>query len=174
MGKRNYLIDGVSGAGKTTVATELEKLGYQAVHGDRELNYRGCPKTGEPLTPDSDPPTAKWLSEHQIWDLDKVKSYIANQDEEITFFCGGSRNFSKFIDLLDGVFILNVDEENMMKRIEKRVAADPTDFGATEEERELILKLHATKKGIPKEGTVIDATQPLDKVVASILSYVQK
>lgn len=36
MGKKNYLIEGVSGAGKTTVANELEKRGYHVVHGDRE------------------------------------------------------------------------------------------------------------------------------------------
>ncbi len=35
MGKRNYLIDGVSGAGKTAVCTELQRCGYQAIHGDR-------------------------------------------------------------------------------------------------------------------------------------------
>jgi len=30
MGKRNYLIEGVSGAGKTAVCTELQRRGYQA------------------------------------------------------------------------------------------------------------------------------------------------
>jgi len=28
MGRRNYLIDGVSGAGKTAVCTELQRRGY--------------------------------------------------------------------------------------------------------------------------------------------------
>ena len=65
MGKRNYLIEGVSGAGKTAVATELQRRGYQAIHGDRELTYRGDPETGKP--------TAIWMSEHQFWDVEKVK-----------------------------------------------------------------------------------------------------
>ncbi|MCB0355683.1 MAG: hypothetical protein KDD40_01680 [Bdellovibrionales bacterium] len=171
VGKRNYLIDGVSGVGKTSVATELGKLGYQAIHGDRELKYRGDPETGEPVTPDTNPPTAKWLSEHQIWDIGKVKSYISNKDFEITFFCGGTRNYHKFVDLLDGIFILDVDQETMMKRIDERVAIDPTDFGATVEERELILDLHTTKQDIPKNGVIIDARQSLEEVVKSILRY---
>ncbi len=75
----------------------------------------------------------------------------------LPFFCGSSRNFSKFVDLLDGVFVLDVDRETMMKRIDERVAVDPTDFGATQEERDLILRLHETKQDIPKIGNVIDA-----------------
>jgi hypothetical protein len=79
------------------------------------------------------------MSEHQIWDIEKVKAYIANQDEAVTFFCGGSRNFSKFIALLDGVFVLDVDLDTMKRRIDERVALlDPTDFGGKpEEKREL-------------------------------------
>jgi hypothetical protein len=108
-GQKKYLIEGVSGAGKTAVATELQRRGYQAIHGDRELVYRGDPETGLPMAPETDAPTTLWLSKHWIWDVEKVKAYIANQEEAVTFFCGGSRNFSKFIDLLDGVFILDVD-----------------------------------------------------------------
>jgi predicted ATPase len=169
MGKKNYLIDGVSGAGKTTVATELQRRGYHVIHGDRELVYRGDPETGELVSPDTDTPTAQWYSEHQIWDLGTVRSHIANKEEEITFFCGGSRNFSKFVDLLDGVFILDVDRETMMSRIDERVAVDPTDFGGTQEERDLILRLHETKQDIPQAGHVIDATRSLGEVVDEIL-----
>jgi broad-specificity NMP kinase len=109
MGRRNYLIEGVSGAGKTAVCTELQRRGYQAIHGDRELVYRGDPETGLPMVPETEPPTVNWMSKHWIWDVEKVKAYITNQDEAVTFFCGGSRNFAKFIDLFDGVFVLEVD-----------------------------------------------------------------
>jgi adenylate kinase family enzyme len=97
MGVRNYLIEGVSGAGKTAVCTELQRRGYQAIHGDRELVYRGDPETGLPTAPEAATPTATWMSEHQIWDVAKVQAFVANQAEEVTFFCGSSRNFTKFI-----------------------------------------------------------------------------
>jgi hypothetical protein len=120
----------------------LQRRGYQAIHGDRELVYRGDPETGLPTAPETDRPTALWMSEHQIWDIEKVKAYIANQDEAVTFFCGGSRNFSKFIALLDGVFVLDVDLDTMKRRIDERVALlDPTDFGGKpEEKRELAVR----------------------------------
>ena len=39
MGKKHNLIEGVSGAGKTTVATEREKRGSHVVHGDRDSKW---------------------------------------------------------------------------------------------------------------------------------------
>ncbi|WP_129792320.1 nucleoside kinase [Sphingosinicella sp. CPCC 101087] len=170
MGIRNYLIEGVSGAGKTAVATELQRRGYQAIHGDRELAYRGDPETGLPVAPEAGTPTAVWISKHHIWDVEKVKAYIANQDEAVTFFCGSSRNSSKFIDLLDGVFVLEVDFDTMNRRIEERVALDPTDFGGKPEERELIARLYATKEDVPKNAISIDTTPPIARVVDDILS----
>src|ERR1700755_2121033 len=80
MGNRNYLIEGVSGAGKTAVCTELQRRGYQAIHGDRELVYRGDPGTGLPTAPETGTPTATWMSEHQIWDVEKVQAFVANQE----------------------------------------------------------------------------------------------
>lgn len=162
MGKRNYLIAGVSGAGKTAVCTELQRRGYQAIHGDRELVYRGDPETGTPM--------ATWMSEHHIWDIEKVKAFVANQEGVVTFFCGGSRNFAKFVDLFDGVFVLEVDLDTMNRRIDERVALDPTDWGGKPEERELAVRLHQTKEDIPKNGIIIDATRPLEHVVDEILT----
>ena len=169
MGRRNYLIAGTSGAGKTAVGTELQRRGYQAIHGDRELVYRGDPETGLPTAPETATPTATWMSEHHIWDVEKVRALVAHQEEAITYFCGGSRNFTKFIGLFDGVFVLEVDLDTMNRRIDERVALDPTDFGGKPEERKLAVRLHQTKEDIPKNGIIIDATAPLARVVDEIL-----
>jgi adenylate kinase family enzyme len=170
MGVNNYLIEGVSGSGKTAVATELQRRGFQAIHGDRELAYRGDPETGAPVAPDCDPPSAAWMSEHHIWDVERVKARIRDRDEPVTFFCGSCRNLAKFIDLFDGVFLLEVDRDTMERRIDERVARDPTDFGARPEERALIARLHATRQDLPEQATSIDATAPVARVVDDILS----
>ena len=162
MGKRNYLIEGVSGTGKSSVWQELRRRGYAAINGDRELAYQGDPTTGEK--------TEGFSHEHHIWDVEKVRRLAANQDDEVTFFCGGSRNFNQFIDLFDEIFILDVDAETLNERLDNRT---DNDTGKSKSERELILRLHATKEDLPSSGIVIDATQPLVSVVDEILSHVR-
>jgi hypothetical protein len=164
MGRTNYLIEGVSGTGKTAVCTELQRRGYHAIHGDRELRYQGDPETG---TPTDTFTSARHKS--PLWDVEKVQTFVANQGEAVTFFCGGSRNFEKFIELFDGVFVLEVDLDTCLRRIDERVALDPTDWGAKPTERELIARLHQTKEDLPKNGMIIDATVPLARVVDEIL-----
>jgi len=62
MGIRNYLIDGGSGTGKTAVCDELQRRGYQAIHGDRELWAK--PESGEGRAPERHLPPR--------WDVAKV------------------------------------------------------------------------------------------------------
>jgi hypothetical protein len=170
MGARNYLIEGVSGAGKTAVAEELQRRGYHVVHGDRELAYVGDPETGEPLDgPPRESVTDRlaWGHEHWIWPVDKVKSLIADHCHPISFFCGGSRDFLHFIDLFDAVFVLDVD----LDTLNRRLAGRPEDeFGGRPSERELIARVHATKEDNPKNAVSIDATAPIARVVDEILS----
>ena len=165
MGIRNYLIDGGSGTGKTTVCNELQRRGYQAIHGDRELKVD--PKIDEATSgprPGYDLPP--------LWDTEKVNALLANHDEAVTFFCGGCSNSSQFIDRLDGVFILEVDDiDTVMRRIDERVLVDPTDWGGKQEEREIIIRRHQTKEAVPHNGIAIDATAPIAQVVDSILRH---
>lgn len=158
MGVKNYLIEGVSGTGKTTVCDELRRRGRHAIHGDKELAYQGDPKTGEPL--------GGHAHEHHIWDVDKVRALVADRSRAATFFCGGSRNFDRFIDLFDGVFVLDIDRETL----DRRLAARPKDeWGGRTSEREFITRLHGTQEDIPKNAIRIDATAPVSRVVDAIL-----
>ncbi|MFC4784667.1 AAA family ATPase [Nocardioides sp. MAHUQ-72] len=160
MGVRNYLVEGVSGTGKTSVCRELQRRGYQAVNGDRELAYQGDPETGQPL--------ATAVHEHHLWDVQRVRQLAADRREPATFFCGGSRNFVKFIDLFDEVFVLDVDLDTLLRRLDRR----PQDeWGSRPSERDLIVRLHRTGEDIPRSGVVIDATPPLTEVVDEILRH---
>ena len=158
MGVRNYLIEGVSGTGKTSVFRELQRRGYHAINGDTELAYQGDPETGEPLD--------GLTHEHHIWSVDRVRALVANKDVVVTFFCGGSRNFSDFIELFDGIFVLEVDLDTLNRRLDERAEDE---WGGRQTERQLIARLHQTREDIPKNGTVIDATSPIAHVVDEIL-----
>lgn len=170
MGIRNYLIEGVSGTGKTSVATELQQRGYHVIHGDRELAYQGDPETGKPLDVSAHRqhiPDVAFGHEHHLWDVDKVKCLVADRSHAISFFCGGSRNSRHFIDLFDEVFVLDVDLDTLKRRLANR----PEDeFGGKPAERDLVVRLHAMQEDTLKNATTIDATAPLASVVDDILS----
>jgi len=170
MGARNYLIEGVSGSGKTTVAEELERRGYQVIHGDRKFAYYGDPESGEPQdwpSDQSERDTVGWGYEHWIWPLEKVRLLIADQSNAMTFFCGGSRNRHHFIDLFDQVFVLEVDPTTLNRRL---VARPDDEFGGKPIERELTLRLHESRADIPGNAVSIDATLPIARVVDQILA----
>jgi adenylate kinase family enzyme len=159
MGVRNYLIEGVSGTGKTTICHALRRRGYQAVNGDTELAYQGDPATGEPL--------AGHAHEHHIWDVDAVRRLVADRAHPATYFCGGSRNHARFIDLFDRIFVLEVDRDTL----DRRLAGRPeTEWGGRPAERELIARLHATGEDLPPGAVPIDAAAPIDAVVEEILA----
>jgi hypothetical protein len=157
VGRANFLVEGGSCTGKTTVCKELQRRGYHGINGDTELAYQGDPETGAPLD--------GHMHEHHIWRIETVKALIANRDESVTFFCGGSRNFPAFIHLFDDVFVLAVDVDTLIQRLDQR----PDDeWGARPSERELIIRLHRTGHDTPS-GTLIDSTQRLACVVDDII-----
>jgi gluconate kinase len=164
MGVKNYLIDGVSCAGKTTVCRELQRRGYHVIHGDDELAYWGDLKTGEPVNGSADAHRS-WL-----WDVGKVRALAADHNHAVTFFCGGSRNADRFMGLLDEVFVLEID----LDTLNRRLAARPeTEWGGTVQEGESFARLqHATKVGLPVNAIIIDATAPLVSVVDEILHHI--
>src|ERR1041384_1084191 len=165
MGVKNYLIDGVSCAGKTTVGNELKQHGYHVIHGDRELAYWGDLITGEPVD-GSAGGHRSWL-----WDVAKVNALVTDQRHAATFFCGGSRNADRFIGLFDEVFVLEIDLETLNRRL---AARPDTQWGGTAQEGEAFARVqHATRVGLPVNATTIDATAPLASVVNEILRHVR-
>lgn len=158
MGRRNYLVEGVSGTGKTSVCRELQRRGRHAINGDTELAYQGDPATGEPTTGGG--------HEHHLWDVDRVLELVADRSRAATYFCGGSRNHSRFLHLFDQVFVLDVDPDTLQRRLATRPADE---FGGTDEQRRFVAELHRTRRDLPADGVVIDATAPLAAVVDEIL-----
>jgi len=159
MGVANFLVEGVSATGKSTVCTELQRRGHHAIQGDRELAYQGDPVTGDP--------TDGFTHEHHIWRVERVEALVADRGHPITFFCGGSRNVARFIDLFDSVFVLDVDADTLGRRLDARA---PDEWGGVPPERELVIRLHETQEDVPAHGIRIDATAPLADVVDEIVA----
>jgi broad-specificity NMP kinase len=170
VGVRNYLIEGVSGAGKTSVAEQLERRGHHVIHGDRKFAYYGDPDTGEPTEVNAgsgDIDAITFAYEHWIWPVDRVKALIADREHPISFFCGHSQNSHHFIHLFDGVFVLELDPQTLDRRLRKR---GDDEFGGRAPERELTMRMHRTREDLPADAISIDATAPVGTVVDDILA----
>lgn len=162
MGVRNYLIEGVSGTGKSSVCRELRRRGLHAVDGDNDLAYQGDPATGEVVAGET--------HEHHIWDVGRVRTLVDDRTAATTFFCGGSRNFSSFVDWFDAVFVLQIDVETLRERLAERSAGE---WGSTEAQREQILRLHATQEDVPVGGIPIASARPVSDVVDEIVALAE-
>jgi hypothetical protein len=155
--KTNYLVEGLSGTGKSSVYDELTRRGYSALSTDRKWAY------AEPFTGLAHP-----LSRHENWKWDKARAIEAlkSDEPEILFVCGSSRNRDDFLLYFSKIFNLKIDDKTMLQRLADRTN---NDFGKIPEEVQLMLALN--RKGEKPVGAIdIDANKPLKEVVDQILN----
>jgi gluconate kinase len=157
MAKRNYLVEGLSGAGKSSVYEELIRRGYKAISTDRAWKYRADPDTGLPGKPIH--------YENSMWNQQKAVSELESSEPEVLFVCGSSRNRDRFLPYFTKVFNLRIDDDTMRHRLQERTN---NDFGKQSEELELMLTLNQSNEK-PAGAIDVDATQPLHRVVDELL-----
>ena len=151
------MVEGLSGAGKSSVYEELIRRGYKAISTDRAWKYPGGPDTGLPGRPIH--------SDNSMWDQQKAVSELESPEPEVLFVCGSSRNRDRFLPYFTKIFNLRIDDDTMRRRLEERTN---NDFGKQPEEVELMLRLNRSDEK-PAGAIDVDATQPLDQVVDELL-----
>jgi hypothetical protein len=156
MAKRNYLVEGLSGAGKSSVYEELIQRGYKAISTDRAWKRHADPGTN---------PGGRIHYDNSMWDHEKAVSELENLEPEVLFVCGSSRNRDRFLPYFTKVFNLRIDDDTMRRRLQERTN---NDFGKQAEELELMLRLNRSDEK-PAGAIDVDATQPLRQVVDDLL-----
>jgi predicted kinase len=157
MAQRNYLVEGLSGTGKSSVYEELLRRGYNAISTDRVWAHHVDPGTGlqgGPIAHDN------W-----IWDRQMVLSELERAEPDVLFVCGSSRNRDDFLHHFTKVFNLRIDDDTMRCRLQARTA-DDWDMGP--DEVELMLELNRSDEK-PAGAIDVDATQALHQVVDELL-----
>ena len=156
MAKRNYLVEGLSGAGKSSVYEEMIRRGYKAISTDRAWKYHADPHTG-PGSPNH--------YDNSLWDQEKAVIELESPEPEVLFVCGSSRNRDCFLAYFTKIFNLRIDDDTMRRRLQERTN---NNFGKQPEELELMLRLNRSDEK-PVGAIDVDATQPLDQVVDELL-----
>jgi gluconate kinase len=157
MAKRNYLVGGLSGAGKSSVYEELIRRGYKAISTDRAWAFHADPDTGLPGGPIH--------HDNFVWDEQKAVGALESPEPEVLFVCGSSRNRDRFLPYFTKVFNLRIDDDTMRRRLEKRT---DDDWALGQAGVELMLELNRSDER-PAGAIDVDATQPLNQVVDELL-----
>jgi hypothetical protein len=157
MAKRNYLVEGLSGAGKSSVYEELVRRGYKAISTDRAWAYHPDPDTGLPDGP--------IRYDNFMWDQQKAVSELESPEPELLFVCGSSRNRDRFLPYFTKIFNLRIDDDTMRRRLQERT---DDDWPLGQEGVELMLRLNRSDEK-PAGAIDVDATQPVNQVVDELL-----
>jgi hypothetical protein len=157
MAKRNYLVEGLSGAGKSSVYEELIRRGYMAISTDRAWKFHADPDTGLSGGPGH--------FDNAMWDQQKAVRELERPEPDVLFVCGSSRNRDRFLPYFTKVFNLRIDDDTMRRRLDERTN---NEFGKQPEEVELMLRLNRSDEK-PAGAIDVDATQALDHVVDELL-----
>jgi len=116
MAKRNYLVEGLSGTGKSSVYEELIRRDYMAISTDRAWAHHTDPETGRtggPVRHDT-----------HMWHPHKALSELERAEPDVLFVCGSSQNRDRFLPYFTKVFNLRVDADTMRRRLEARTEDD--------------------------------------------------
>lgn len=160
MAKQNYLVEGLSGTGKSSVYEELIRRGYHAVTTDRAWKYFVDPETGLPGGP-------AHYDNHR-WDEQRALRELESPEPDALFVCGSSRNRDQFLPHFTTVVNLRVDDDTMRRRLRERT---DNSFGKQPWELDLMLRLNRNDEK-PTGAVDLDATQPLGQVVDELLRLV--
>jgi gluconate kinase len=149
MAKRNYLVDGLSGTGKSSVYDELIRRGYAAISSDRTWAYNAGPIGHDTF----------------MWDEQRAVAELESREPDVLFVCGSSRNRDRFLPYFAKVFNLRIDDDTMRRRLQQRT---DDDWPLGQDGVELMLTLN--RRGEKAAGAIdVDATRPLQQVVDEVL-----
>jgi gluconate kinase len=150
MARRNYLVEGLSGAGKSSVYEELIRRGHHAISTDRAWAFH---------------PGGRVHHDNWMWDEQRALRDLERPEPEVLFVCGSSRNRDRLLPYFTKVFNLRIDDDTMRRRLEARTDDDwPLGPAGVK------LMLELNRWGERPAGAIdIDATRPLDEVVDELI-----
>lgn len=167
-----YFITGISGSGKTTVVRRLCQLGHVAFDSKIQKGlFSFTDKDGN--RPTGYQPHDPLWSTRYTWTLNKPlfdDLMEQNKTADRVFLCGGADDLMQYWPLGKKIFLLNIDEKTMTKRLNNPTRDNL--YGKDKETQKILLRRRERyqNKRIALGAIPIDAARPIDDVVIDILN----
>jgi adenylate kinase family enzyme len=142
----------MSGTGKSSALAELRRHGLEVQDTD-------------------EPGWSRWSDEDggYVWREDRIDDLLAREREATLYVSGTVSNQGRFYPRFDAVVLLSAPADVLLARIAGRTT---NDYGKSAEERALVLTHLAEVEPLLRATSTheIDATQPLEDVVAELIA----
>jgi gluconate kinase len=168
---RNYLITGVAGTGKSTLAKELRRRGFAAYDVEEGFSYHINKQTGERAAYPTNP-TPEWYEQHErVFNEEILKNLFKKHQHQPLFISSITANQAKFYPDFDKIFLLTAPDEVITHRLGTRTN---NFFGRHPLELQRVIGRHQQFDDECKAlGAIeIDATRPVSEMVDQILEHV--
>jgi shikimate kinase len=168
------LILGLTGAGKSSVVTELRSRGRLAYDADLVPGLGGWfGPDGQPSGYSSDP---AWRASHQfLWDMSVVRRLLDERDDSQTLYLGGiAANALDAVPFFGNVVALDADVDTLCQRIAAPSRQTPHPFDCTDQYRmQLNEDISRFRKDMLYLGATIinaelDAPQVANNLIAAV------
>lgn len=165
-------ITGSPGAGKSELTRALREHGYDAYDTDDDALARWQNKNTGYIHPKSsvkpEQRTPEFLMQH-AWNVPReyVEELAKKASDKPIFLLGVANNELELRDLFAHAFALHIDDDTLIRRLQSRTS---NDWGKQPHELQQSLDVNEGSEGrYRRQGyTIIDATQPIEDIVAEI------
>ena len=167
------LITGTSTSGKSTVAKELIKRGYEAYDTEHDgISAWHNKETGKRAAEFGEMPerTEEWLNQHEwLISIDWVTELAKKAAGKPIFLCGGSSNEAEVRAMCQKVIWLKTNEKTIRQRV---INPRDHDYGTKPHELAAAVENNKQKEAEYREigAVMVDATQPIEDVTKDVLA----